>query len=82
MTINWQDALAVYFIAGTQDIQPNEELIDALEEALKAGATCFQYREKGTGSMMNPDEPWIWRAAVKKFVNVMMCHLLLTMILI
>ncbi|MDT2807592.1 thiamine phosphate synthase [Vagococcus lutrae] len=56
MTINWQDALAVYFIAGTQDIQPNEELIDVLEEALKAGATCFQYREKGTGSMTNPDE--------------------------
>lgn len=56
MTINWQEALAVYFIAGTQDIQPNEELIDVLEESLKAGATCFQYREKGTGSMTNPDE--------------------------
>lgn len=37
--------LAVYFIAGTQDIVRGT-LPGVLEEALKAGITCFQYREK------------------------------------
>ncbi|EGP9942275.1 thiamine phosphate synthase, partial [Listeria monocytogenes] len=35
--------LAVYFIAGTQDIVRGT-LPGVLEEALKAGITCFQYR--------------------------------------
>ncbi|EAF4464841.1 thiamine phosphate synthase [Listeria monocytogenes serotype 4b] len=42
--------LAVYFIAGTQDIVRGT-LPSVLEEALKGGITCFQYREKGAGSL-------------------------------
>lgn len=47
--------LAVYFIAGTQDIVQGD-LFSVLEQALKAGITCFQYREKGKGSLRNPVE--------------------------
>ncbi|MTD38038.1 thiamine phosphate synthase [Erwinia sp. CPCC 100877] len=44
------EQLSVYFIAGTQDIKQGT-LPDKLEQALKAGITCFQYREKGFGSL-------------------------------
>lgn len=44
------DYLPVYFIAGTQDIVSGE-LPELLEQALKAGVTCFQFREKGVGSI-------------------------------
>lgn len=47
--------LAVYFIAGTQDIVRGT-LPSVLEEALKAGITCFQYREKGAGSLQTASE--------------------------
>lgn len=47
--------LAVYFIAGTQDIVRGT-LPGVLEEALKAGITCFQYREKGAGSLQTASE--------------------------
>ena len=50
-----EDMLAVYFISGTQDIIKGS-LFSVLEEALQAGITCFQYREKGTGSLTNPIE--------------------------
>lgn len=42
--------LSVYFIAGTQNV-PSGSLPSLLEEALQAGITCFQYREKGNGSL-------------------------------
>lgn len=45
-----KEMLAVYFIAGTQD---TDDLPNSLESALKAGITCFQYREKGEGSLEN-----------------------------
>lgn len=41
--------LAVYFIMGTQNCV--ERPLDVLEEALKAGITMFQLREKGEGSL-------------------------------
>lgn len=44
--------LEVYWIAGTQDI-PGGSLPKILEEALESGITCFQYREKGKGSLQN-----------------------------
>ncbi|EOI01746.1 thiamine-phosphate pyrophosphorylase [Enterococcus moraviensis ATCC BAA-383] len=47
---NTKEMLSVYFIAGTQDIIEGT-LPSILEEALKAGITCFQYREKGQGSL-------------------------------
>lgn len=44
--------LRAYFIAGTQDIKdPNLTLPEVLTQALKAGITAFQYREKGPGSL-------------------------------
>jgi thiamine-phosphate pyrophosphorylase len=49
MTFN-SEQLSVYFIAGTQDIKWGT-LPHILEQALKAGITCFQYREKGSGSL-------------------------------
>ena len=41
--------LKVYFIAGSQDIADGN-LIRVVEEALKAGITMFQFREKGETS--------------------------------
>lgn len=41
--------LKVYFIAGSQDIADGN-LISVVEEALKAGITMFQFREKGEKS--------------------------------
>ena len=41
--------LEVYFIAGSQDIADGN-LISVVEEALKAGITMYQFREKGETS--------------------------------
>ncbi|QOF68529.1 thiamine phosphate synthase [Actinobacillus sp. GY-402] len=53
---NIRSMLPVYFIAGTQDCRhltgsPAENLLNILQRALKAGITCFQFREKGTNSL-------------------------------
>ncbi|WP_086349370.1 thiamine phosphate synthase [Candidatus Enterococcus clewellii] len=42
--------LPIYLIAGTQDIVEGT-LPELLEQALQAGITCFQLREKGLGSL-------------------------------
>ena len=42
--------LAVYFIMGTQNVIAREPLV-MLEEALQAGVTMFQFREKGNGTL-------------------------------
>ena len=42
--------LAVYFIMGTQNVIAREPL-SVLEEALQAGVTMFQYREKGSSAL-------------------------------
>ncbi|GEK91186.1 thiamine phosphate synthase [Alkalibacterium kapii] len=47
--------LELYFIAGTQDTK-DRSLPDVLKEALEAGITCFQYREKGQGSLTDHEE--------------------------
>jgi len=47
--------LSVYFIAGTQDCE-NKDLISTLKQALEAGITCFQLREKGEKSLDSNDE--------------------------
>ncbi|PKE43120.1 thiamine phosphate synthase [Macrococcoides caseolyticum] len=41
-----REMLHVYFIAGTSDV-PDGDLEDVLKEALEAGITMFQFREKG-----------------------------------
>lgn len=45
-----REQLAVYFIMGTQNVK-NRKALEVLEEALKAGVTIFQFREKGTGAL-------------------------------
>lgn len=44
----------LYFIAGRQDFfqhkNPELALLDCLEQALKAGITCYQFRDKGEKS--------------------------------
>ncbi|MGY4675576.1 thiamine phosphate synthase [Ursidibacter arcticus] len=53
---NIRQILPLYFIAGSQDcchLQGNaaDNLVAVLEEALKAGITCFQFRDKGKLSL-------------------------------
>lgn len=43
--------LRSYFIAGTQDIKDERPLEEVLKQALEAGITAFQYREKGPTSL-------------------------------
>ena len=46
------DQLKVYFISGTQDVGFNEDhLLGIVEAACRGGVTCFQFREKGIGSV-------------------------------
>lgn len=47
-----KESLSLYFIAGTQDCT-NSPLKEVLEQALQAGITLFQFREKGLGSLEN-----------------------------
>ncbi|MGO1590003.1 MAG: thiamine phosphate synthase [Alkalibacterium gilvum] len=48
-----EEMLDLYFIAGTQNTK-ERSLPEILEDALHAGITCFQYREKGPGSLKDP----------------------------
>ena len=45
-----REQLGVYFIMGTQNVKTGKAL-DVLEEALQAGVTIFQFREKGDGAL-------------------------------
>ena len=45
------EQLAVYFICGTQDIPENKCIEQVLKEALEAGITLYQFREKGPSSL-------------------------------
>lgn len=56
-----KNSLAIYFIAGTQDVcAPDGDkklaLLHLLSKACKAGITCFQLREKGEYALKNADE--------------------------
>ncbi|MGV6987572.1 thiamine phosphate synthase [Testudinibacter sp. P80/BLE/0925] len=58
---NIKQMLAVYFIAGTQDCRhlggsPPQALLACLEQALKRGIGCFQFREKGNFSLQDPQQ--------------------------
>ncbi|UQS82046.1 thiamine phosphate synthase [Bombilactobacillus folatiphilus] len=48
--------LKAYFICGTQDLLPNTNLLSLVEQALKAGITAFQFRDKGANSQLNADQ--------------------------
>ena len=46
------DQLQVYFVCGTQDTELNKKrLLEIVEEACRGGVTCFQFREKGDGTL-------------------------------
>lgn len=46
------DQLQVYFVCGTQDTGLNKKrLLEIIEEACRGGITCFQFREKGDGTL-------------------------------
>lgn len=54
--------LNLYLVAGTQDCThrteptPQERLLTVLEQALQAGISCYQFREKGKNCLTNPHE--------------------------
>ncbi|MFZ7223384.1 thiamine phosphate synthase [Avibacterium avium] len=56
--------LRCYLVAGTQDCRhlpdyannPQQTLLTRLEQALKAGITCYQFREKGQFSLQDPQQ--------------------------
>ena len=48
--------LKLYFICGTQDVAEGESIIDVVTEALEAGITLFQYREKGETALVGDDK--------------------------
>ena len=46
------DQLQVYFVCGTQDTALNKKrLLEIVEDACRGGITCFQFREKGDGTL-------------------------------
>lgn len=45
--------LETYFICGTRDVDMDDFLL-TLETSLKNGVTCYQFREKGPGSLTSP----------------------------
>lgn len=53
-----REILNLYFVAGSQDCQhlagdAATHLLDILQHALQAGITCFQFRDKGQGSLQH-----------------------------
>lgn len=56
--------LRCYLVAGTQDCvslpeytqNPKDALLKRLEEALRQGITCYQFREKGARALQDPIE--------------------------
>ncbi|MCI2955413.1 thiamine phosphate synthase [Staphylococcus caprae] len=48
--------LQVYFICGTQDIPDGRTIEQVLEEALQAGITLYQFREKGPTALKGEDK--------------------------
>lgn len=48
--------LRKYFIMGSQDCWPNERPVDILQEAIHAGITAFQFREKGEDALTGEEK--------------------------
>lgn len=58
-TFDVRAAMRLYFVAGSQDVahlsgNPADNLLKVLEQALQAGITCYQFREKGAKSLQDP----------------------------
>lgn len=48
--------LKVYFICGTQDIKSERMIHEVLKDALEAGITLYQFREKGPTALRGADK--------------------------
>lgn len=48
--------LNVYFICGSQDLVPGDTLDRVVDQALKAGITAYQFRDKGPNSQFSANE--------------------------
>lgn len=48
--------LKVYFICGSQDIPDGSTIHEVVREALEAGVTMFQFREKGPGARVGGEK--------------------------
>ena len=53
-----ESILCAYFICGTQDLLAGKTLEQTVEEALKAGITAYQFRDKGSGSTLSEQQRW------------------------
>ncbi|CDR25361.1 thiamine phosphate synthase [Staphylococcus argenteus] len=60
--------LNVYFICGTSDVPSHRTIHDVLDDALKAGITLFQFREKGTNALKGTEKVEL----AKELLNL--CH--------
>lgn len=57
MTNNFKATdLQTYFICGTQDLLAGTDLVDIVKRALQAGITAYQFRDKGAGSTLTPQQ--------------------------
>lgn len=54
MTNISREMFQTYLVAGTQNTGM-DDFLNILEQALQAGITCFQFREKGAGSLQDSD---------------------------
>ena len=48
--------LRAYFVCGSQDLVPNDNLYRVVGQSLEAGITAYQFRDKGAASQFNEDE--------------------------
>ncbi|MDA8226833.1 MAG: thiamine phosphate synthase [Desulfitobacterium hafniense] len=53
-TDKMRDLLKVYFIMGSLDCK--KDPLEVLREAIRGGITLFQFREKGTGALMDEEK--------------------------
>ncbi|WP_230914092.1 thiamine phosphate synthase [Agrilactobacillus fermenti] len=48
------DQLRAYFVCGTQDLRPEQDILELVDRVLAAGVTAFQFRDKGPHSRLTP----------------------------
>lgn len=62
-----KDTLKLYFVCGTVDCS-RKNILTVVEEALQAGITLFQFREKGFTALQGK-EKLLWLSNSKYFVS-------------
>ena len=63
------DFLHAYFICGSQDVPKGKTLPGIVAEALAAGITAFQFRDKGSNSTLSEADPEIGIAGLSQLVK-------------